>query len=153
MLARIIAGAAVGGVVLAALAGCASPSPELKEKRQEFLNAAVEEFDATKLGSVLCDFEGGDAALGRGYTHTYLFSGEDAWQAIADRFVELGYGGDNNGSSMAYADDEGISASAHVIEGVDDDEMLVADLKASGCDAPPEGNVFLRFEERGPAAE
>ena len=141
---RLVAAVAVVGLLMTA-PGCSSA--EYKQQRLENLDAAIEEFDATSLGEVLCDVHGGEVALGKGYTHTYLFAGRESWEPIAERFDTLDYDGDAGESSMFYSRSDGIAASAHVVEHASDEPELVDELEATGCDASPEGNLFLRLTE------
>ena len=147
MLARSLVAVVVVVGLLVTLPGCTSA--EYKQQRLENLNAAIEEFDAASVGEVLCEAHGGEVALGRGYTHSYLF-GADSWEPIVARFAQLNYSGSDTSPHLSYSRSDGIIASGKLYdEQPSTDSEVAEELEAIGCDLPSSAFIYMQFSERG----
>ncbi|TBN55533.1 hypothetical protein EYE40_15150 [Glaciihabitans arcticus] len=134
-------------LVLLGLGGCKHWDREWVQARQDNLDAAVEEFRAPSFGRVLCEGQGGEPLPNRGFTHYFLFDGNDAQKDIVAGLEGLDYSGGATESAFALAREDGITAHGYRIgEGVESaniEELLTAD----DCDTMPEGSLFVQFRE------
>ena len=139
--------AAVGVFVLLGLGGCKQYDPEWVQQRQDNLDAAIEEFNAHDFGRVLCEGQGGKPLPNQGFTHYFLFEGNEVQKEIVAGLEGLGYSGGTPESSFTLAREDGISAHGYRIgQGVESDNIEKL-LAADGCDTMPEGSLFVQFRE------
>jgi hypothetical protein len=142
---RLVAGIAAAAIVLT-LGGCFA-DPEYDKQRVAFLEAAIRDFGPRSFGNPVCDVSGGESGLGKGFYRWILFSGTDSWQALADRFLELGYNGVVNDDSFSYGREDGIVVTGSLIESPGSSPVVEKALGHIDCTVPAAGGIALVFLE------
>lgn len=131
------------------LSGCGDAGlSQYEQKRLDNLNSAIDEFDPDSITDVVCNVEGGEVAMNRGYTRSIVFANAESWSAVADRLRSLGYSGVTDAPILTMARDDGLIVSGRLIREAGSEPEFEEELLNVGCNVPPTGAVVIQFEER-----
>ncbi|MGJ8722787.1 MAG: hypothetical protein ACSHW9_13190 [Salinibacterium amurskyense] len=140
---------AAGTMVLIAvsLSGCNLFDPNWKQDRQDNLDGAVADFEAATVGEVICEGAGGEPTPRNGYTHYFVFVGDDALAAVGARLEVLEYTGSTRPDSLSYRRAGGIGVTGHVMDDSDEAGRIDVWLAEDDCDFPSSGATWVQFQE------
>jgi len=148
--------AATAGTILlvaVSLSGCYFFNPNWKQDRQDYLDAAVADFDAATVAEVICEGAGGEPTPKNGYTHYFVFVGEEIPAAVGVRLESLEYTGFTRPDSLSYRNAGGIGVTGYALDDSDVAGRIGVRLAEDECDFPSAGAMWVQFRETGTISE
>lgn len=134
-------------LVAASLSGCYFFNPNWKQDRQDYLDATVADFDAATVAEVICEGAGGEPTSKNGYTHYFVFVGEEIPAAVGARLEMLEYTGFARPDSLSYTRSDGIAAVGYVMDDSDEAGRIEVWLAEDGCEFPSTDAMWVEFQE------
>jgi hypothetical protein len=144
---RLLATVSVVGALML-LSGCFS-SPAAEQQRRDLLDFAVSKYDPDAISEVICDESGGEIGIKTGLTRTVVMAGADSWTAASLRLSEIGYRVSEVSPRLSGSGPGGITVLARLIPGPGAEPALEEQLRATDCEIPEDGAVFMSFSEIG----
>jgi hypothetical protein len=140
---------AAGTILLLAfsLSSCSLLDPNWKQERQDNLDGAVADFEASTVGEVICEGAGGAPTPKNGYTHYFVLVGDDLPAAVGGRLEMLEYTGFTRPDSLSYRRAGGIRVTGYAMDDSDVADRIGVRLLEDDCAFPSTGAMWVQFRE------
>jgi hypothetical protein len=147
-LPRLLVATVSAACVLGLLSACFS-TPAEEQRRRDGLNAAVSQFEPDAISEVICDESGGEIGIKTGLTRDLVLAGADSWETASSRLATIGYRVSEVSPRLSGSGPGGITVLARLIPRPGAEPDLEEQLRATDCEIPEDGAVYMQFSETG----